>query len=478
MAKLIKGYYKDGVWYEYGGKLYSTVGYNTNGSMTQKAITDILGSVMEVVSGYSMVVRVHGDASCSNLAPFYFVVDGDAFTMTITYNQPAVALDVTITMGGTDITSTAYDAGVINIASVTDNVVITVETSTVTKTNMFTKRTTAEGDTVLNPTALLKSIRGNTLVWRQLWSTANASTNSSICSLSHTDEELVLTATGNSSSTSAKLNAYIANLGITGHIFYVRAEVYIETTTTVDNGHFGMGWVSSSSTTSGGNTNRPKNEWFTVESRTEIETAKTLMLAGVNGNKWLGNGTNKIHIKNLIVADLTAMFGAGNEPTAAVFSKLFPSQYYAYNSSASAKSNVMTNYVSKDEDEETLQNVALDVTALTGKLNGSGESVTIFANGMKSSCNEAINDTYDEIKQVDGVWKAFKRCGDTWASNQISGKGEWNILSEEEVYILDNQTIPTELTVGNGGTEQILPANGDTPSTAPAIMEIQYGATS
>jgi hypothetical protein len=136
----------------------------------------------------------------------------------------------------------------------------------------------------------------------------------------------------------------------------------------------------------------------------------------------------------------------------------------------------MTNYVSKDGNEETLQNVSLNVPTLTGKLNGEGESAIIFPNGMKSSCNEAVNDTYDEIKQVDGVWTAIKRIGTERATSAISGRGEYEILAQEEVYVLDDQTIPTEITVADQGVEEILPANGATPTTAPAIMEIQYGA--
>ena len=365
MAKLIKGYYKDGVWHEYGGKLYDTIGYNTNGSMTQKAISDTLGGVLELISGYSMAIRVHGDASVTNLNPFYFVTDGESFATTITYNQPAIALNViSIIMDGTDITQEAYQDGVISIDRVTGNVVITVETASVTDTTMFTKRETGNAISILNNIALLKGVKGNTVLWNNRWLTSSAGTNSSICTLSYTDDELILTATGNSSSTSAKLNAYIAGIGVTDNLFYVRAEVYIETTTSAEEGHFGIGWVSSNSSTSGGNTARPKNEWFTVESRTKIGTSKILMLAGVNGNKWLADGESKIRVKNLVCVNLTTMFGAGNEPTAAVFGKLFQSRYYAYNGGAT-RNLTMTNYISSDGGENVLQNVNIDVCNLS-----------------------------------------------------------------------------------------------------------------
>jgi hypothetical protein len=48
----------------------------------------------------------------------------------------------------------------------------------------------------------------------------------------------------------------------------------------------------------------------------------------------------------------------------------------------------------------------LDVTTLTGKLNGEGSSVVVFADGMNSA-----GDVHDEIKIENGVVKAIKRVG-------------------------------------------------------------------
>lgn len=48
----------------------------------------------------------------------------------------------------------------------------------------------------------------------------------------------------------------------------------------------------------------------------------------------------------------------------------------------------------------------IPVTTLTGKLNGEGESVVVFPDGMKSA-----GDVYDEIKIENGVVKAIKRVG-------------------------------------------------------------------
>lgn len=55
--------------------------------------------------------------------------EGQAYRATITADEGYQLDTATITMGGTDVTATVYNAGVINIASVTGNIVITVTTS-------------------------------------------------------------------------------------------------------------------------------------------------------------------------------------------------------------------------------------------------------------------------------------------------------------------------------------------------------------
>lgn len=57
------------------------------------------------------------------------IEDGDAYTTTVNPNSGYTIDSVTVTMGGTDITSTAYNSGVITIASVTGNVSITATAS-------------------------------------------------------------------------------------------------------------------------------------------------------------------------------------------------------------------------------------------------------------------------------------------------------------------------------------------------------------
>lgn len=51
MAKLVKGYYENGEWHEYGSKLYATIGQNVNGTMTQKAFTEAVESIIDDIIG-------------------------------------------------------------------------------------------------------------------------------------------------------------------------------------------------------------------------------------------------------------------------------------------------------------------------------------------------------------------------------------------------------------------------------------------
>lgn len=60
------------------------------------------------------------------------IEENSSYTATITANSNYKIKNVTVTMGGVDITNTAYSNGKINISSVTGNVVITVTTESVT----------------------------------------------------------------------------------------------------------------------------------------------------------------------------------------------------------------------------------------------------------------------------------------------------------------------------------------------------------
>ena len=120
--KQVGGYYINDEWYQYTNH-YNDVGNNTDAGMTQKAITDLVtdysfGNAFAIayVRGNTLL----GDASIiANNGDSYEVED-------ISELIGGTPSSVTITMGGTDITSTAYDDGAISIDSVTGNVIITI----------------------------------------------------------------------------------------------------------------------------------------------------------------------------------------------------------------------------------------------------------------------------------------------------------------------------------------------------------------
>lgn len=89
------------------------------------------------------------------------IEDGAAYTATLTADTGYTLNSVTITMGGTDITSTAYSNGNISIASVTGDIVITaVAIKIVNYTNQVTISTDADGN-VYNGTGYKDGYRIN-----------------------------------------------------------------------------------------------------------------------------------------------------------------------------------------------------------------------------------------------------------------------------------------------------------------------------
>ena len=122
--------------------------------------------------------------------------------------------------------------------------------------------------------------------------------------------------------------------------------------------------------------------------------------------------------------DLTQMFGAGNEPsTVEEFEKLFPLPYYEYNA-GTIISNKTQSLEIRDADEELKETMPLNLSTITGKLNGEGESVVIFPDGMRSA-----GTVYDSLLvDEDGyARKAVKRMGSvdlgtlTWTRQSSAG---------------------------------------------------------
>ena len=129
---------------------------SNNGAATVSAISaaiSAMGSTPSVTT-YT-VTRSLTNCASSNSAGS--VTSGHAYSTTISANSGYVMSTVTVTMGGTDITSSAYDSsnGLIAIASVTGNVVITASAAVITATLSSISAVFSQGNnTVYDSTAL------------------------------------------------------------------------------------------------------------------------------------------------------------------------------------------------------------------------------------------------------------------------------------------------------------------------------------
>lgn len=107
---------------------------------------------------------------------------------------------------------------------------------------------------------------------------------------------------------------------ITGHKFYQKAEVKV----------VGSGTFASSITSANGRSwvnFTPTGDWQTLETISNAVIASPARIDFV-----LRTGaTGTYEIRNVVMVDLTQMFGAGNEPTTvAEFKAMFPNDYYEY----------------------------------------------------------------------------------------------------------------------------------------------------
>ena len=109
-----------------------------NGSCVITASSgDVSATCSVSVSGFVMYSITNNLTNATNSNPATSIASGASYSAVITANEGSVLSTAVITMGGIDITSTAYDSGNISIASVTGNIVITVTTSETTDVRLY-----------------------------------------------------------------------------------------------------------------------------------------------------------------------------------------------------------------------------------------------------------------------------------------------------------------------------------------------------
>lgn len=219
---------------------------------------------------------------------------------------------------------------------------------------------------------------------------------------------------------------------------------------------------------------------------------------------WFGNGSTVAGVMRIIdnikMFDLTAMFGTDAQIAAALgiteaeitteagteaFEEWLSEHvgqrdYYAYDAGSlvPVKLSGMKSTGSNWESE-----AACDVTQLTGKLNGTGNSVTIFPDGLKR-----VGKVYDEIVVKDGVLKAIKRVGsrayqsadDSDATVLTDGTQTFYTIATPQEYVIDmgsGQVTFEWYGVDGNGTEQrmdTLPCYVSGQHTDTVTVDAQY----
>ena len=148
----------------YTTKLSASSGFTLASVTVTMGGTDITAAVYDSSAGTVTIPEVTGDivitaSAISNARSITYALtnavssntdsivnDGDSYTTTLTANSGYALSSVTVTMGGTDITNTAYNAntGVVSIASVNGNVVITAA-AVVSRTDVLRQSVSSDG---------------------------------------------------------------------------------------------------------------------------------------------------------------------------------------------------------------------------------------------------------------------------------------------------------------------------------------------
>lgn len=160
--------------------------------------------------------------------------------------------------------------------------------------------------------------------WNQLMQSTNASgTINGITYVYKTDGTITANGTATNSSWSDNIGVNDINkiLWIKGHKYYVNPN-FKNNTENIDNLHFQIYWS---------HTEEGDNRAYSVVNPKVIDFNYTTELLGYFRIRIAKN----VIVDNLqarpIIIDLTAMFGAGKEPTVEQFRKMFPCDYYPYN---------------------------------------------------------------------------------------------------------------------------------------------------
>lgn len=128
-----------------GGADITAAAYDSStGTVIIPEVTGDIVITANAIANARTITYALTSAASSNTAAI--VNDGDSYTTTLSANAGYALSTVTVTMGGTDITNTAYnaDTGIVSIASVTGDVVITA-VAVISRTDVLRQSIASDG---------------------------------------------------------------------------------------------------------------------------------------------------------------------------------------------------------------------------------------------------------------------------------------------------------------------------------------------
>lgn len=213
----------------------------------------------------------------------------------------------------------------------------------------------------------------------------------------------------------------------------------------------------------------------------------TLNTNNVNFQLLIQNG---VTVNNLTIRpqlfDLTAIFGAGNEPTTVAEFEAWLAQnigtlpYYDYNA-GELLSCKMSGMQTEDSSQQTIDTIALDVTTITGINTATNVREVIFADGMKQAdYTGTVKDTLDlrsDTATVNVGSRAYQSGDESDPDVLTDGTITYYALTTPIEYTdlqdANGNPLNPRYKVEQGGTEQVLPVNTSTPTTvAPTLSTI------
>ena len=295
--------------------------------------------------------------------------------------------------------------------------------------------------------ATIQSIKGRTMVWNQL---APALAASSYTAWQFTDASFsdgVFTGTIKDNTSSLYHNvAYTA-----GHRYMMLADVKAPANVSVALAFVYAGVSASTKTVVGIGDFERNAVWYTATGGPSGGNDRIVLR-----NFDAGNAGNTISAKNVMLFDLTQMFGSGNEPTTvAEFERMFPASYYAYDA-GSLKSVDVEALNSYDSSNNLLTALPLNVSDLRG-----------------------VGSTCDELTATERVTRIGVRA------YQSGDESDSDVVTDgtNTAYVLDEPTTtPISPALGltyrceAGGTETFVVPTGHV--SAPPTVETLYAIDS